>query len=317
MFFCWLLVYFHAFIPTITLTNKIGFEHLSRAEKEYPVVRLFGTLGWIGAGLFVGLLWPQLTGVNIESTTTPILLGACAHGVMAVFALTLPATPPERAGIRREKISQALRTEGGILSNRPLAIFLVISIFASIPSIAYNNYTNLFLNRSGFPRPVALMTLGQVSEIITLLATPWILSRVGLKPLFAAGLFAWATRYGLLTLGAHYDIGWPTITAILLHGPCYVFIYIVGMMFVDRLADAAHRGAAQGLNALATTGLGQLSGALIVGFTQEQLLTPEGVVPCPYHWTSFWLVAGVLSLVTAAAFKLLFRTRQPSGDENP
>jgi MFS family permease len=235
----------------------------------------------------------------------PLMLGACANVLMGLFALALHHTPPERR--TRSETSRALQYSGALLANRPLVVFLVVSMLACIPSMAYNNYANLFLNRYDYPRPAALMTLGQVSDVLCLWATPWLIARFGLRPLFVAGMLAWALRYGLLAIGSHHDWAWPVYAAILIHGPCYVFIYVVTVMYVDRLADPAHRGAAQGMLALTSTGLGHLLGAFTVGFAQEVFLTPEGISPPPYRWTLFWLVPAAVSLAAVVVFRAMFR----------
>lgn len=303
-FFFWLVVYFQCFVPAATLTNKIGLKHLADAEAEYPLVRIFGTLGWIGSGLFVGFIWPIATGESIEAKRLPLMIGACGSMLMTFFSLTLPHTPPERSnGI---VLSRTFRDSGSLLRNRPLVIFLLVSMLACIPSMAYNNYGNLFLNRQAYPRPAALMTLGQVSDMLFLWLTPWLIARFGLRSLFVSGIIAWGARYGMLAVGSYYDIAWPVYAAILVHGPCYVFIYVIAVLYVDRLADSAHRGAAQGMLALASTGIGHMLGAITVGFTQEVFLTPQGVSPPPYHWTPFWVVFASLSLVTLLVFKVAF-----------
>jgi nucleoside transporter len=304
-FFLWLFAYFQCFIPAATLTNKIALRHLAHADAEYPIIRIFGTAGWIGSGLFLGLAWPWATGESIDSTRIPLLLGACGSLVMSLFALSLPHTPPERRG--NGSLPRTFRDRGALLRNRPLVLFLLIAMLACIPSMAYNNYGNLFLNMHAYPRPAALMTLGQVSDVLFLWATPWLIARIGLHTLFVSGVLAWGVRYGLLAAGSYYGISWPVYAAILIHGPCYVFIYVVGVMYVDRLADPTHRGAAQGMFAVASTGLGHLLGALMVGFTQQLFLTPDGISPPPYQWTAFWIVPAALSVATAVVFRVVFK----------
>jgi hypothetical protein len=136
---------------------------------------------------------------------------------------------------------------------------------------------------------------------------------LGLRFLFISGVIVWGVRYALLAAGSHYFIGWPVYVAILIHGPCYVFVYVVGVMYVDRLAHESHRGAAQGLNALATTGLGHLLGAMTVGFAQQTFLTPAGVSPPPYNWPAFWLVPAAISAMTAMIFQIAFRAPRAKG----
>jgi nucleoside transporter len=305
-FFLWILAYFQCFIPTATLTNKIALRHLKDIDAEYPRVRIFGTIGWIVAGLCLGFVWPMLVGASIDAERLPFLLGAFGSLVMSIYSMSLPHTPPERGDE-----SETLRTfhdSGLLLKNGPLVAFLVVSMLASIPSMAYNNYANLFLNKLHYPRPAALMTLGQGSDVLFLWATPWFIARFGLRSLFAAGMMSWGARYGLLAAGSYYNVAWPVYLAILIHGPCYVFIYVIGVMYVDRLAEASHRGAAQGLQALASTGLGHLLGAITVGYTQGIFLTPPGVSPQPYHWAEFWLVPAVISITALILFTFLFRT---------
>ena len=304
-FFLWLVVYFQCFSPAAALTNKIGLKHLANVDAEYPLVRIFSTVGWISAGLFLGFAWPWTTGESIEATRTPLMLGAFGSVLMAFYSFTLPHTPPE--GRSGDFLARAFRDSADLLRNRPLVVFLLLSMLACIPSMAYNNYGNLFLNRQGYPRPAALMTLGQVSDVVFLWATPWLIARIGLRLLFVSGVIAWGVRYGLLAAGSYYEIAWAVYAAILIHGACYVFVYVVGVMYVDRLAGGKHRGAAQGMYALASAGVGHLLGAFTVGFAQEKFLTPDAVTPPPYNWTAFWIVPAIVSAATVVVFYLTFK----------
>lgn len=308
-FFLCILLYFQCYVPAATLTNKISLKHLTNADVEYPLIRVFGTAGWIIAGLWIGILWPMFTGESIEATRIPLLLGGLASSAMALFALTLPNTPPEPQVESSPQSTWAER--GALLTTGPLVMFLLIAMLACVPSMAYNNFANPFLNLSNYPAPAALMTLGQVSDLICLTAAPWLIGRFGLRSLFAVGILAWVLRYLLLAAGSHFAVSPPVIAAILIHGPCYVFIFVVGVLYVDHLSPLSHRGAAQGLFALATTGIGNLLGALIVGFTQSIFLTPDGVSPPPYDWTAFWLVPAAIAVVAVVAFGLTLLKPRP------
>jgi nucleoside transporter len=291
-FFVCLLAYYQCFSPAATLTNKISLKHLANVAVEYPIVRFFSTVGWIAAGLFVGLAWPFLRDTSIEATAVPLMIGAVANLAMAAYSFTLPSTPPEEhAGLFWGRM---LRDAAELLRNRTFVLFLVISMIACIPSMAYNNFGNAFLNNLHYNRPAALMTLGQVSDLVFLMITPWLLSRFDLRSMFLAGIFAWALRYVSLAAGSGLEITWPVYAAILMNGPCFVFIFIVGVMYVDRLVGGTHRGAAQGMFAIATAGVANLSGALLVGFTQARFLTPDGVSPPPFRWTPFWFVPALV-----------------------
>ena len=304
-FYLLLLMYYQCFGPAAALTNKIALRNLADSGREYPIVRLFGSVGWIASGLVVGLAWPMITGQSIEATRTPLVIGACGNVLMAIVAVTLPHTPPERAG--GAFFLSALRDGRELVRNRPLMLFLVVSLLACVPSMAYNNYGNVFLNNREYPRPAAIMTLGQVSDVLVLFSLPWLITRCGLPRLFMAGIGAWGTRYFCLVVGSYFDVSWPVYVAIVIHGLCYVLVYVVGVMYVDRLAGETHRGAAQGIYALATTGLGHLLGGLIVGYSEATFLTPLGVLPHPYNWMPFWLVPALVSCLALVVFQFMFR----------
>lgn len=305
VFFLWLVAYFQCFTPAASLTNKIGLKHLANSDAEYPLVRISGTLGWIVAGLFVGFAWPAVAGASIEATRTPLIIGAIGSVAMAFYSLTLPNTPPE--GRVSVLTPGAIRRSGELIRNRPFVAFLFVSMLACIPSMAYNNFGNLFLNEQLYPRPAALMTLGQISDLLFLALSPWLIARVGLRFLFVSGMIAWAVRYALLAAGSHFGIAAPVVAAILMQGPCYVFIYVIGVMYVDHLTGGVHRGAAQGMYALASSGVGHLLGALMVGMTQATFLTPAGVTPAPFDWTPFWLVPAAVSAATVVVFRVAFK----------
>jgi len=310
-FFLWLMVFYHCFSPACALANKIGLRHLKNADAEYPLIRIFSTFGWITAGFFVGFAWPSMFGDSIEATRIPFAIGAIASLVMLTYSLTLPHSPPEmRSG---SLISATLRDSRELLRNGPLVIFLTVLLLTCIPTMAYNNFTNLYLNRHQYSHPAALMTIGQMAELTILPFTPWLIRRFGLRRLFVVGMAAWLLRYTLLAAASFYGFRWPVYFAIALQGPCFVFVYVVGVMFVDHLVAGKHRGAAQGMFGIVTAGIANLIGALTVGYAQATFLTPEGAAPPPYHWTAFWLVPAVMSAATIVLFKLAFRP-PPSAD---
>ncbi|QDV73952.1 Putative nucleoside transporter YegT [Planctomycetes bacterium K2D] len=306
-FFVWLCVYFQCYFPVVTLCNTIGLANLNRPEQEFPLLRLYGAIGWIAAGVFVGFAWPWMFGSSIESLRTPFAIGAVANLAMAIYALTLPRTGP---AVRLDTGPPLPRRQAGkLLADPKLRWFLVASFFACVPSMAYNNFCNPFLNHTKFPAPAAVMTLGQLSEIAVLATMPMVLRRLSLGSLYVWGMAAWVARYGLLTAAAGTGVAWPVYLAILLHGPCFAFIYVVGPMLADRFTNHQDRGAAQGLYAVASSGLGHVVGALAVGAMQAAVLTPDGVNPPPYDWTTFWAIASAVSVVSLV---VLFRCVNPS-----
>lgn len=299
-FFVWLLVYFHCFLPGCALTNTICLRHLRDSDAEYPLIRIFSTLGWICAGLLVGLFWPSISGATIETTAIPLLLGAIISGVMVPYSLFLPATPPRGTSPHDSVLGS--QAGGSVVANRRLIVFLIIAALASALSMAYGNYANLFLNQHDFPRPAALMTLGQLSDMLCLWATPWLIAKFGLRTLFAVGIFAWTLRYLILAISSQYALQWPVYAAIAIHGPCFVFVYVVGLMYVDRIVLPAYRGASQGMYSVATTGVGHLFGGVMAGIAQTLFLTPADDSPLSYEWGKFWLVPTAFGSLTLLAY---------------
>lgn len=295
-FYLWLLLYYQCFSPSCALTNKIALRHLADSRAEYPVVRLFGTIGWIAAGLFVGLLWPTFAGDSIEMTASPLLIGAIGNVAMIFYSLSLPHTPTE---LKSGRVIPSMSRDGrALLRNGELMLFLGVVLFACLPSMAYNNYGNVYLNEQHFWHPAALMTVGQVSETLMLAASPWLIPRFGLNKLFATGLVAWCVRYLLLAFASYTHTNAPVYGAIAIHGVCYVFVYVVGVMYVDRLVAHSHRGLAQGLYTIVYAGLANLLGGMTVGYCESLFLNPNGID----NWTIFWLIPAAISAATTVAF---------------
>jgi MFS family permease len=185
-----------------------------------------------------------------------------------------------------------------LFRNRELMLFLGVVLFACLPSMAYNNYGNVYLNEKHYWHPAALMTVGQVSEVLMLAASPWLIPRLGLNKLFAAGIAAWSVRYLLLALASYTSMTWPVYAAIAIHGICYVFVYIVGVIYVDRLVSHSHRGLAQGMYTIVYAGLANLLGGISVGYCESLFLNPKGID----DWTIFWLIPAAISASTAVTF---------------
>lgn len=303
-FYAAMLAYYQVFIPTVALTNAIALRALANPDREFPVVRVFGTVAWISAGVFIGIVCLWWWGESIEATRNPFWIAGLSHVAMAAYSLTLPHTPPSH---REEGPDPTVKVR--LHHNRPFVLFLLISLVACVSSQAYN-FSNLFLNERGYVGAAATLTLGQLTELACFVLMPTLLIRFGLKTLLMVGLVGWALRYALLAFGS---AGGPdsaaalfVLTAIVIHGPCYAFLYIAGQMYVDKLVDPSARGTAQGWHTAATGGFGHLAGALMMGWAQARYLTPEGVTPPPYDWMRFWLVPIGISLVAAILFAVFF-----------
>ncbi|MEX2172661.1 MAG: MFS transporter [Pirellulales bacterium] len=310
-FFAALIAYFQFFVPTFSLTNSLALRHLPRSREQFPAVRAWGTVGWVIAGLFIGFGWPAWFGESIEATTLPMLLAVVAHVVMALYCLTLPHTPPETIG----RLGWQSLTQGGawtLLRQPRVLMFLTISMLACVPVQFYYSFLNAYMNTMGIHGAAGIMSLGQVCEIACLISMPWMLRRVGIKHTFMLGLLAWVLRYALMAAGAITGSFVALVVAILLHGFCYVFVYVSGQLYLDYLAGPRSRSAAQGLSVLATSGLGHLTGAILAGSAQARYLTPPGVSPPPFDWLTFWLLPLAMFVGVLLLFLATFRVTEES-----
>ena len=293
------LLYSLCYMPTLALSNTLAFRQMREPRLEFGPIRVFGTLGWIVAGLLVGTL-------GVEATAMPLRLAAGCSVLLAVYCPTLPHTPP-LAQARAFRVGQILPLEALRLLRRPsLAIFAAASFLICIPLQFYYAFTNLFLNESGVQNAAAKMTGGQMSELFCMLLIPWFFRRLGVKGMLAIGMAAWTLRYLLFAYGNAGALVWMLWGGILIHGICYDFFFVVGQIYIDHEAPPALRAAAQGMMTLITYGAGMLMGAwLSGGVVDAHTLAAAGIGGGASHdWRAIWLFAaaaagGVLILFLA------------------
>ena len=318
-----LLLYNLCYMPTLGLANSLAFHHIADQEKHFPLIRVFGTVGWIVAGLFVSLVLKRfVTGGNLpEQTPLPLYSAAVTSVLLGLYSFSLPHTPPPARG---EKVSprsilglDALRA----LGSKPFYIFLGASLLISIPLAAYYNFTQLFLEATGFKNIAGTQTLGQMSEVVFMLLMPVFFVRLGVKWMLAAGMGAWMLRYVLFALAAPSEIYWMIILGILVHGICYDFFFVTGQIYVDKKSTPAIRGQAQGMLVLVTYGLGMLIGAQAAGNLFNAFLGGANALTLD-QWRQFWFVPAAFAAVIMVGFALLFndrvdRSRASSGEGGP
>jgi nucleoside transporter len=294
-----MLVYCLFYFPTIALTNSLTLRNLHDIGGQFPLIRVFGTLGWIAIGQTVGRM-------GVETTATPFLLAAGASIVMALFSLTLPHTPPE-AKTDHPTIGKLLGLDALVmLKQRSYLVFVIASVLACIPLTFYFSFTNTYLNAVGVVNAAGKMTLGQVSEVGMMLAMPFIFRRVTLKSILLLGLASWAVRYALLAYG-NPDAGmWMFYIAILLHGVCYDFFFMTGQLYTDQEAPIHLRSTAQGLITFLTYGVGMFIGSLLSGYALDFFTTQVDGKAVP-NWQSFWLSSAVGSAAILVMLALFFR----------
>jgi len=291
-----LIGYGLCYMPTLALTNSISFDHMKDPSREFPQIRVLGTIGWIVAGLIVGRL-------GLEATAIPLRIAAGASLLLGLFSLLLPHTPPHAAG-KPLSARDVLGLDAlSLLRDRSFTTFVVGSFLLCIPLQFYYAFTNLFLNESGMVEPASKMTLGQMSEIGFMVLLPWFLFRLGVKRILLISMAAWAARYALFAHGDAHDMIWMLYLGILLHGVCYDFFFVTGQIYTDEQAGPRIRAAAQGFLAFLTQGVGYLIGAYVSGAVVTSYTIPAG----GHDWRSIWLVPATMAVVVLVVFAVLFR----------
>jgi nucleoside transporter len=255
--FYWLvLVYSMLYMPTIALSNNIAFSQMNDAGKQFPWIRVFGTLGWILAGILISTL-----GFDKENSIVTFRMAAIASGILGLFSFVLPNTPP------KGQTSDALGRDAFVLfKNQAYLIFFIAAILICIPLSFYYGFANVFLNSIGVENAAAKMTLGQASEAIFILAIPFLFNKIGVKNMLLMGIVAWLLRYIFFAFGNTDGNMWMIYLGIILHGICYDFFFVTGYMYTEKKAGEKIKNAAQGLFTLASYGIGMVIGTYFSGY---------------------------------------------------
>lgn len=299
----WIIfLYSLLYMPTIALSNSVAFYQMSDPGKQFPWIRVFGTLGWIVAGQFIGR-------AGLESSADIFLIAAGASILLGLYSFVLPNTPP-KGKKAAATASGALGLEGLVLlKNKAYLIFFIAAILVCIPLSFYYGFANMFLNELGMKDAAGNMTLGQVSEALFILAIPFLFYRIGVKNMLLMGMVAWILRYlcfGYGNLGSHT---WMLYAGILLHGVCYDFFFVTGYMYTEKKAGEKIKNAAQGLFTLATYGVGMVIGTLFSGVVANTyVISREPVVR--HNWNGIWWVPAYIAAAVLIYFLVFFREKR-------
>jgi len=305
-FYPYVLGYMIAYMPTLALVNSVSFNQMTDPAKEFSYIRVWGTIGWIIAGLGISYLfhWDSANGIKEGLLQNTFLMTGIASALLGLFSFTLPKTPPKVSKDEKIKISDILGLEAiKLLYNRNFLIFFISSILICIPLAFYYQNANPFLAEIGMENPTGKMTIGQISEVIFMLLLPVFFKKFGFKKTLLIGMLAWAVRYLLFAYGNSGELTFMLIIGIALHGICYDFFFVSGQIYTDSKAGEKIKSAAQGLITLATYGLGMLVGFWISGQIANKYLVSDGT----HIWQDIWTFPAIFAVVVLIIFAVLFK----------
>ncbi len=304
------------YFPTLGLTASLAFHHLKNQEKEFPVVRVFGTIGWATIGLFMGYV------LQADNTATPLYIGGGAALFLGLYSFTLPYTPPPSKGQSTTWKQIAGIDAFNALKSKSFVVFLAAAMLIFIAFGTYFPYAplyfseiheNFFDGTSLFANPSGEMAFGQVSEIFFMLLIPFFFRRLGVKWMLLLGMLAWVARFAIFAVGASVGMYYFILIGILIHGICYDFFFVTGQIYIDKKTAPEIRGQVQGLLVLLTQGIGfflgtQLSGLFVNTYGTGGQLDLGG-------WATFWYIFAGATFLFSVAFVMLFNDRVADNGE--
>jgi nucleoside transporter len=301
VFIVLLAVHMLCYMPTIGLTNTLAFHNITDQEKQFPLIRVFGTIGWIAAGVLVSL------GLKAETTVVPFYVAGAAAILMGLYSFSLPNTPPPGAGKGKITARELLGLDAlAQLNSRPFNVFMISSFLICIPLAAYFAYAPIFANDMDLANVAFKMSFGQMSEILFMVAMPFFFRRLGVKWMLIVGMGAWVLRYALFAMATSSGIVWMIMFGIVLHGICYDFFFVTGQIYVDKKSSPEIRGQAQGFLVMITLGLGMLIGAQVSGWLNNFFKAGQDALTAS-AWESFWWIPSVFAAAVIVLFVFTFK----------
>lgn len=308
-FYPYVLGYMIVYMPTLALVNSISFNQMKNPAKEFSFVRVFGTIGWIVAGLVISyvFLWDSESAREGGMLKNTFLMVAIASAVLGLFSFTLPKTPPKVRKDEKPSLSQILGFDAlKLLKDRNFLTFFISSILICIPLAFYYQNANPFLSEIGMENPTGKMTIGQGSEVLFMLLLPYFFKKFGFKRTLIAGMLAWTIRYLLFAFGDAGDQAYMLIIGIALHGICYDFFFVSGQIYTDSKAGDKYKSAAQGLITLATYGVGMLIGFWVAGVITDSYIVSDGL----HSWVDIWTFPAIFAFGVMILFTIFFKNEE-------
>jgi nucleoside transporter len=293
-----LLIYTLCYMPTLALANSLSFRQMTDPGKEFPGIRVLGTIGWIVAGYAIAVL-------GFGTSAGMFQAAAAASIALGLYSFALPHTPPTSVG-HAVTMRDILGLDAlALMKERSFLIFVLGSFLICIPLQFYYGLAGTFLSEIGVQNVSSKMTLGQWSEIGFMLLMPFFFVRLGVKWMMIVGMIAWTVRYALFAMGDAGAGMWMLYVGILLHGICYDFFFVTGQIYVDKKAPPHLRGAAQGFIAFVTLGVGMFIGSLVFG----PVVDAYTLSPTMHDWAKIWIVPAVAAFVVLILFAVMFNDK--------
>lgn len=312
-FFWAILIVVCFYMPTIALTNSIGYTILDNSGKndvvtDFPPIRVWGTVG------FVVALW-VISLTHNETSPNQFYIAAASSVVLAIYSFTLPACPPLAATIEKKSFVELLGLNAfSLFKDAKIAVFFIFAMFLGASLQLTNAYGDTFLHdfanvdlykdTLAVKYPAIIMSISQISETLFILAIPFFLKRFGIKQVMLISMISWVLRFGLFAYGNPSDGLWMIIMSCIVYGMAFDFFNISGSLFIETYTSPKIRSSAQGLFMMMVNGFGAVSGSLISGFViQQYFTTADG----NKNWNGIWLSFAIYSLIVAILFAIFFR----------
>ena len=308
-FYPYVFGYMIAYMPTLALVNSVSFNQMNDPEKQFPYVRVWGTIGWIIAGWVISFVfkWDAIDNIGKGMLSNTFLMVSVASGILGIFSFTLPKTPPSIAKDEKVRLSDILGLDAlKLLKDRNFLVFFLSSVLICIPLAFYYQNISPFLTEYKVENSTAWASLGQVSEVLFMLLLPFFFKTYGFKKTILFGMLAWGIRYLLFAYGNSGDLFFMIVLGIALHGICYDFFFVSGQIYTDSKAGEKVKSAAQGLITLATYGVGMLVGFWVAGQIVDKNLISEGL----HSWKDIWVFPAIFATVVLVIFVTIFKNEK-------
>ena len=309
VFYLYVFSYMLLYMPTLALVNSVSFNQMKDTASEFPLIRTFGTIGWIISGVVISYVfsWDTQDSITSGALSNTFKMVALASLILGAFSFSLPKTPPCGNDQKSFSLKSALGWDAlKLLRDQNFLLFFIASVLICIPLAFYYQQANPFLVELGMNNPTAKMAFGQVSEVLFMLLLPTFFIRFGFKKTILVGMMAWVVRYLLFAYGDVGEKAYMLIIGILLHGICYDFFFVSGQIYTDFKAGEKIKSAAQGLITLATYGVGMLIGFWIAGKVSDAFLIQTG----QHDWDTIWKFPALFALSVFLLFLLIFKNEK-------